>query len=89
MAYDQLDGWITSPFHRADDDEVRARARDQVTALTKKAKEKLIELLKERAKELRKKAQELRKQGETEKADRVARQAEEFDIAADEIKKTL
>ena len=89
MAYDQLDGWITSPFHRADDDEVRARARDQVTALTKKAKERLVELLRDRAKKLRANAKELRQQGQIDKADRVARQAEEFDIAADEIKKLL
>jgi hypothetical protein len=84
-AYDMLDGWITSPHHTAGDDEVRSHTRDQVTALTKKAKEKLAERLHERAKELRERAKRLRDEGKADKASRTERQATEFDVAAEEV----
>ena len=79
-AYEMLDGWITSPFRAADDDDVRIKVRDQIAALTKKAKEKLVDRLKKRAKDLREKARKLRNEGKTEQADRVEKQAHHFGL---------
>src|SRR5262249_25474038 len=68
-AFEMLDGWITSPYHwPMSEDEVRAQARTQITALTDGAKKKLIVRLKEKAKKLRDKAKDLRKEGQDQKA---------------------
>jgi hypothetical protein len=89
-AYEMLDGWITSPHHlTADDDDVRIEVRTRIGALTKKAKEKLVKRLKERAKALRQRARQLRADGKAEQADRTERQAGMFDAAADEVEKSL
>jgi len=58
-----------------------------VIALTKKAKEKLVKRLRDRAKALRERAKKLRDEGKTDQANRTERQATEFDISADEVEK--